>query len=146
MKWILSLFLLIIIFTSCDHPKKPYIEELTWPKRTVHLDNNLGVLTIRLPEEFDTTYFRKIHSDRKCGDYYLREFYKNGFRPSPLEYSDGIVWHIDSIYSFVIERWITSNCENEQSMDTSRMNNIVNFYKFSQTNNNRQPYQYQKKK
>ena len=76
----IQLFLLLaIIFASCDHPRKPYIEELRWPKRTIKLDNDLGTLTIRLPKEFDTFYKFRYNQFHSCSDLKIYRFQNSLF-------------------------------------------------------------------
>src|SRR5687767_8758222 len=106
----MRIFLLLIsIFASCDHPKKPYIEELTWPIRTVKLDNDLGVLTIRLPEEFDT-FLRWHHvSDcRCCGSQKYR--IQNSQFPVAMENGFFYKNYPDSSYSLTISHSEHEDC------------------------------------
>ncbi|MGZ5243142.1 MAG: hypothetical protein ACXWEY_04765 [Bacteroidia bacterium] len=123
MRTLIFLFL-IIVFASCDHPKKPYIEELTWPKRTVKLDNDLGVLTIRLPEEFDTFYKFNHISDYTCGD--LRKYkFQNSKFPFLIDSFSLRIKDIDSNYSFTMEHTIISNdCYLGITIDTARLRGI----------------------
>ncbi|RYD83176.1 MAG: hypothetical protein EOP53_01580 [Sphingobacteriales bacterium] len=95
---IFRFLLLICILTSCDHPKKPFIEELTWPKRTVKLDNDLGILSIRLPKEFDTFYKYDYTDDNPCSDFRKYKFQNNSF---PILKEDGgwVAKNVDSIFT-----------------------------------------------
>jgi hypothetical protein len=119
--------LLIIIFTSCDHPKKPYIEELTWPKRTVKLDNNLGVLTIRLPEEFDTFYKWNDISDCHCCGAKKYRFSAASF-PLNMESGQYNDKKVDSVYYFTIIHSEGKNCLNIGELDTFIMNQRVSYF------------------
>ncbi len=108
---ILIFLLLIIIFTACDHPKKPHIEELTWPKRTVKLDNGLGVLTIRLPDEFDTFYqwIDKSEVDTCYTDFKYR--IQNSTFPIIKENGRSYYKYIDSIYAITISHSCDESCQ-----------------------------------
>ena len=120
---ILFFLFLILAFTSCDHPKKPYIEELTWPKRTVKLDNDLGILTIRLPEEFDTFYTFRYESDNICGDYKKYRFQNSKF--PVLKESGGYISHtVDSLKIFTIEQNIYA-CSEGITMDSLKLKIIT---------------------
>jgi len=106
---ILYFLILINVFTSCDHPKKPYIEELTWPKRTVKLDNGVGTLTIRLPQEFDTFYKFEDYSDHSCGDLMKYRFQKSSF---PKSMERGMLRYLaDSLYYFTIDHNLKPDCD-----------------------------------
>lgn len=102
---------LIIILASCDHPKKPYIEELTWPKRTVKLDNDLGTLTIRLPEEFDTFYKFRYNQFHSCSDVKIYRFQNSLF---PIIYDTISPQSMDSLKYFEIYHTVYKCSENEK--------------------------------
>ncbi|RZJ99639.1 MAG: hypothetical protein EOO43_26165 [Flavobacterium sp.] len=125
--------LLITIFASCDHPKKPYVEELTWPKRTVKLDNDLGVLTIRLPMEFDTFYKFEDYSDHSCGDLMKYRFQKLSF-PKLIE--SGMIYdQVDSMFYFTINHNLKHDCDPPSSyvFDSSHLEDIIQKLKTDDT-------------
>ncbi len=107
---ILAFLYLILVFTSCDQPKKPYIEELTWPKRTIKLDNDLGILTIRLPKEFKTFYiFKDDLSGGSCNDIKKYRYTLNEF-PKIKETGDFNRIYADSLFQITISHAYDKNC------------------------------------
>jgi hypothetical protein len=124
---ILSLFFLLLIFASCDHPRKPYIEELRWPKRTIKLDNDLGTLTIRLPNEFDTFYYFDKVYDYGCDKKVFR-FQRKQF-PALDEF-----WHnlklvrADSLYHFSVIHILGKDCVPVEQIDINYLKKSADYY------------------
>ena len=125
---VLVLILGMFFMTSCvqvcneqvvvDQIPKDYVEY------TVNLKNNLGELTISLPQEFDTVYSWTKIGDNHCADFEMFRFANK--RYSLLQ--EDVEWYRvipDSLYQLTIVQSKYLDCADTPNFDDKKLETVI---------------------
>lgn len=103
MKAPLTLICAFILFSCNSDNLKGY------SRRTIQLKNEIGTLSIYLPEEIDAFYQYKRYSDYKCADTYVFLFSNSNYTiDTSKDYIDSTP--IDSLYCLMIKQPLHQDC------------------------------------
>ncbi len=127
---ILILGIILIAAYSCNNQTVKSNNDqipLDYIEHKINLKNYLGVLTLCLPPEFDTTYFWTNYSDYYCGDV---EMYRIANKEYSLLQETGMFQKAfpDSLYQVTIEHSKNIGCDDTIEIDAQLLEHMIERY------------------